>query len=837
MGGGRSVMGDSVLSGGSTTGMGGMGGGRGGGGRSRQADPPGPRHRPNPPEREGLAAERNPGRQYDNYGNGNGYGTQMQQRGDRSNRGGGGGMRGPEEDEELLRMRAEYLEMQRMQLEQQRRMKLYQEKLMRQQAAGGGGVGNMGGMGNNMGVGMGGNMGMGGSGNMSTASGMTGGSGGSGNNHNNLDGSDYDQDVYDEYRQMMRRQVDRAAQAQLAADREMRSQQHRGGGGGGGGGGSQGGGGGGGGGYGGRRGQDIASQIMDDGLLPVDAGFDIPALRGDRRQQMQMQGGGQRRYPHQQQQFHGSNLSQQQQQQQQQQQYCEDGFNPDESLDPLRAQDAFGNSLSNFNACDKTVSTMSSFDVQSMDMSSLGGFSFHQSGFNQSGMQGGEASGGGQRSSADYNASHMSGLTSTGTMGSEARSGGVRHRKSKKSSNKSALERKLEKVNEAHQRQQQAQAQQRMQMEQRARAHAQEGGAGGDVVVVAAVSVPTAKDDGGGRRHHHGRRKSQEGNNNMASSLLSLGFDAIEEDEITEASYKMSNLGLSEMDMTFASVDNISVRSKSAPRNRRASQDRGDARRSSTTEKRANSEGDVDEAEAARLRSGRQESGLSSSSDPRAGSESSATRGGSLAMDDFNESFKSMEMEDRGCGDGGGGGGGGGGRRRMDPDGAEGGGGEGGGTRAAGRRKDPPSGLPYICSSRRDPGDRDRRHPHQQQQGDRPRPSRDGERGAVHQKRRSDGSMGISDPDMMASQSLRDVDFGVSLESLQSRDIGNDDGGDGGEEGGEGHESSWLKQYHSMENVGGDGKDLWDDEDGADSGTMSEISAPRMVAATGSDGK
>ena len=42
------------------------------------------------------------------------------------------------------------------------------------------------------------------------------------------------------------------------------------------------------------------------------------------------------------------------------------------------------------------------------------------------------------------------------------------------------------------------------------------------------------------------------------TSLNSFGFEAIEEDELTEASYKMSNLGLSEMDMTFGS-DVLSV--------------------------------------------------------------------------------------------------------------------------------------------------------------------------------------------------------------------------------------------------------------------------------------
>lgn len=48
--------------------------------------------------------------------------------------------------------------------------------------------------------------------------------------------------------------------------------------------------------------------------------------------------------------------------------------------------------------------------------------------------------------------------------------------------------------------------------------------------------------------------------------------------------------------------------------------------------------------------------------------------------------------------------------------------------------------------------------------------------------------------------------------------------------------SSWLNQYNSMENIESE-RNPWDDEDqaaeGQSDGTMSEISAPRMVTATG----
>lgn len=49
--------------------------------------------------------------------------------------------------------------------------------------------------------------------------------------------------------------------------------------------------------------------------------------------------------------------------------------------------------------------------------------------------------------------------------------------------------------------------------------------------------------------------------------------------------------------------------------------------------------------------------------------------------------------------------------------------------------------------------------------------------------------------------------------------------------------SSWLNQYNSMENIESE-RNPWDDEDQAAEGqsdgtSMSEISAPRMVTATG----
>merc|ERR1719183_1394055 len=188
-----------------------------------------------------------------------------------------------------------------------------------------------------------------------------------------------------------------------------------------------------------------------------------------------------------------------------------------------------------------------------------------------------------------------------------------------------------------------------------------------------AIEVPTAggatwtaqqKANNNNNRGGPVRRGTTE---NMAS-LNSFGFDAIEEDDITEASYKMSNLGLSEMDMTFSS-DVLSVRSKSVPK------------------MRAKEDGDDGGVQGSSLSSN--ESGFNKANN------------GKYNMDEFNESFKSMEMSR--SGDSGGGEGGEKKRSARDPDGAV-----GGPQRpthqssSTSRRKDPKSGgmLGTIHSSR-----------------------------------------------------------------------------------------------------------------------------------------
>jgi len=106
---------------------------------------------------------------------------------------------------------------------------------------------------------------------------------------------------------------------------------------------------------------------MDNGLLSVNAGFDIPALRreqGAAASQHRGRGYNQQQLLQQQQQQHQIKY----QQQMQQQQYNPDDFDVS-NPSAIGANEAFGEDY-----CDnKTVSTMSSFDIQSMDMSSLGG--------------------------------------------------------------------------------------------------------------------------------------------------------------------------------------------------------------------------------------------------------------------------------------------------------------------------------------------------------------------------------------------------------------------------------------------------------------------------------
>ena len=445
----------------------------------------------------------------------------------------------------------------------------------------------------------------------------------------------------------------------------------------------------------------------------------------------------------------------------------------------------------------------------------------NNSNYNMSGM----ISTGSQRDGVNYNPQGGGGMggMAGGGMGAGGMGGMGGQSKSKKSNKggMSALERKLERVNQAH-RQQQAQHQMMMQQQQQ-QAMMQSGQQGGMAQQsgavqgghVANVTVPTAGGPNGSpskSKNRHAHTHSQE---NMAS-LASFGFEAIEEDDITEASYKMSNLGFSEMDMTLGE-SMASIRSKSAPKMRRGEEKREEKKNRRASDhfeetRRSNSAGDVEGPGTETNNSG----GVAASSVFGSGTSSSLSKssmslkkGLNMSMEDFNESFKSMEMEDRRSS------GSKSGRGKLpDPDGA-----------VAQRN--------YSGSrGRRDPGGADRRGGglqtiHSARSGLGASTTSAASSTGVG-RRQSCESMGISDPDMlnnaMASADFGESNFGVSLESLKSFQSTNSEG------------SSWLNQYNSMENVGGE-RNVWEDEEEEDAsggGSMvSGISAPRMVTATG----
>jgi len=735
---------------------------KGGSGRkSRQADPPGPRHRPNPPKREGLAAVKR-SKSRVSAAAGSNYNAneadvavpqkqkQQQQHGRLSNATNASRQAAFDEDAELTRMRKEYFQMQKMQQEQQRKMEQYQEQLLQRGQVGA----------------------------------VIGG------------GSANAQAVYDEYHQMQkaelmgdyRQQIHRKAQSQL--DRNDTTQQQM------------------------QRGQrysnhqDITAQIMDDGLLPLNAGFDIPALRGEHPQQQY----------------------QQQINQGQDQQFSQN-YNQD-----------FNNR--HFNACDKTVSTVSSFDAQSMDMSSLGGFSWNQSAYNMSGLiSTGDTTQGSQRYNPSVN-------NASGNMGNASGRGAGSGRGASSGSMKSRLERKLDKVNEQHRRQQMQEMQHKQQDQQ---------GMGYQGV---AVQVPTA----GGMAHQQQQQQMSAGNprsrkyqesNNMMSSINSFGFEAIEEDEIgnDHSELKSSNFrfsGMSEMDMTFGS-DLLSVRSKTVPKMSMSDEKKkqsAEYHRASTAEslqERTDSDGNVEGVAGNAGGPGLTASGIlnqSISSNSASGSSARSYKSSmstkttinplNMSMEDFDESFKSMEMEDQqkqGSPQY---------KKPLDPDGAVGDVQQryasSGMGQSQGRRKDHGGGrLSTIHSSRglssvSATSATASTNNHTDVQLSSTVHNASNANCNNRRRRTSIESMGISDPDMMKNfgASNKTDDFGVSLESLRSFQSHDTNASNA---------SSWVNQYNSMGAGSGSNDNLWDDEEqqegASDRSSMSEISAPRMVTASG----
>jgi len=466
------------------------------------------------------------------------------------------------------------------------------------------------------------------------------------------------------------------------------------------------------------------NNYLDDGLQSVSSGgFSVPATQGSSQmQQMQLM--------HQMQQYmnmqnHHANHSYQQQ----------------------RPATAFERQ---FVSCDKTVSTMSSFEVQSMDVSSLGGVSSFAGNLSFAG-----------------NHSQGVSLNSIGSVAAMSRGGRT------SASLKSALERKLEKVNEARRRQYAAQQEQQQQQHHHPQQAAQ------------TFIVPTHKE----------AKTSRTTKEQNMQSIGSFGCEAIDEDEVTEASCKLSNLGFSEMDMTFNS-DILSIRSKSAPNMRMKGPPENSTKESGGSNAPATTSSTFDQSLGA---NSLQSSFNKSSVSMRKGGFNTSN----ITMDDFNESFKSMDMEDNRVGP-------------VDPDGDMPGSSEA--TKAsssiskrAGRQREPAGGrLPSIQSGMRSAA---------VAATDTGTAATTSRRGSFTRNSMEASGLGLSNDTLGLSDPLLG-DFGVSMNSLRSVQSQDSDA------------SSWLNQYRSMENVGAS-KNPWDDECGSASSSMSEISAPRMVTTCG----
>jgi len=480
---------------------------------------------------------------------------------------------------------------------------------------------------------------------------------------------------------------------------------------------------------------------LDDGLQSVNSGgFSVPSVSSipssQGSQQMQLQ-----------------QMQQMQQIQQLQQQYMNlQNHQANSNHQQQRPTAAFE---SQFNSCDKTVSSMSTFDVHSMDMSSLGGYSSYA---------------GNQSHNLSYagNLSQGMSMNSIGSVAAMSRGG------KSSASRKSALERKLEKVNEAHRRQCAAQYQQ-----QQHQSHPQQASQ--------SFIVPT---------HKESSRSSRNVQEQNMQSLGSAGFEAIDEDEITEASCKLSNLGFSEMDMTFNS-DVLSIRSKSAPETRTERPPESEAKQSGR-------KGKAPVLASSIFDQGLVADSLQSFNKPSVSVRKGGFNNSNISMEDFNESFKSMDMEDNRVGP-------------VDPDGHLPAIGNSEKKKAAipssrrtGRQREPAGGrLPSIQSGIRSSG---------AAATDMGTTAAAPRRGSIEKNSMGSLGLGLSNNSLGLSDPLMG-DFGVSMNSLRSFQSQGSDS------------SSWLNQYQSMENIGTE-KNPWDDECGSNS-SMSEISAPRMVTTCG----
>jgi hypothetical protein len=287
----------------------------------------------------------------------------------------------------------------------------------------------------------------------------------------------------------------------------------------------------------------------------------------------------------------------------------------------------------------------------------------------------------------------------------------------------------------------------------------------------------------------------------MMSSLTSFGFEDIaEEDQYEEASIKMSNLGLSEMEMTFSS-DVFSVRSK-VDQMRERSSDARDVKPaavkrtspSSSDERRSPTAGGVPSNNgnngitASSVFGSSIASEMTASNRDSMSSTASMKKSSEFDLDHFNESLRSMDLEDRGP---------------MPPD--------------------PPSNVEEGMNSMEKsqprsmsgPSSVPRRRQREPTGGSLPSLAAGGKSvergGAALDRAPGPVDLGLSDPNVTAE------DFGISFNSIRSFNSQDSDA------------SSWLDQYQSMENVAG-GMNAWDEE-GSHGSSLSEISAPRMAVA------
>merc|ERR1719389_501110 len=239
----------------------------------------------------------------------------------------------------------------------------------------------------------------------------------------------------------------------------------------------------------------------------------------------------------------------------------------------------------------------------------------------------------------------------------------------------------------------------------------------------------------------------------------------------------------SKMNMTFSS-DILSVRSKSVPKMRDSSEE-DDKNPTTTNQKNGTSQKNGKPKRRSSTDDGNR---LQPYFDGPSAINHSMSSKTPIDMDEFNESFKSMEFSGSPSA-----------RAPVDPD------GHNGADNAFPRRsnKDPSGGrLPTIQSTR---ATKSSSSGH----------DTSGSRLPRQDHHESSDTMGISDPDMLLSSN---ADFGVSFNSIKSFKSQASDA------------SSWIHQYNTMENVAAGEDRRWDAEDSSGKSSLSEIPSPQMVA-------